>query len=305
MDFSERNAQTILAILELQKKEYDLYAILEDKNISVEQRRLIINEINDLSQLRINIYNELRNMYSSYQHGVNGLDSVIEGQLTAIDNMETELNNSKIYLNSLDQLKIDKLRVTEINNYYAKRYSAYKNIMFVISISCIPILILTILNNRSVIPSFIYQIFTSLIVLVASYIVFNQYLDISNRDHLNWDSYSWHFNKNDAPKPGEPNENDLDEDELDNEDSNNSDDNYECVGAECCGFGNVYDVSSNECVPYGNVPLSCFGNICCEVGEVYDISLNKCIEFGNCVGQECCKPTEVYDLTRDRCIPRI
>lgn len=249
MNFSERNAQSISNIIELQKKEQELYSILEDKNLSEEKRRLVINKINTLSQLRMDIYNELQNMYSSYQNDVNSLDSTIDLQIKSINSMEDELNQSKIYLNSVDQLKIDKLRVTEINNYYAKRYSAYKNIMFVISISCIPILALTILNNNAVIPSFIYQMVISLIVLVVSYIVFNQYLDISNRDNLNWDSYSWHFNKNDAPKPGEPNENDLDEDELNNEDSNNSDDNYECVGADCCGFGDMYDVSLNKCVP--------------------------------------------------------
>ena len=192
----------------------------------------------------MNIYDELQNIYSSYQDDINSLDSTINSQIKSINSMENELNRSKIYLNSIDQLKIDKLRVTEINNYYAKRYNAYKNIMFVISISCIPILALTILNNNAVIPSFIYQMIISLIVLVVSYIVFNQYLDISNRDNLNWDSYSWHFNKNDAPKPSESSS--LNEDEFD--DGENNIQENTCVGAECCGNEYVYDASLNKCV---------------------------------------------------------
>jgi hypothetical protein len=252
MNFNERNSQAISNISQLQNKERELYFILENKNLSVEKRKLVINKINTLSQLRMDLYNELKNMYTSYQDNVNALDSTVDLQIKSINSMEDELNQSKNYLNSLDQLTIDKLRVTEINNYYAKRYNAYKNIMFVIFISCIPILAFTILNNNSVIPSFIYQIIISLIVLVVSYIVFNQYLDISNRDNLNWDSYSWYFNKNDAPKPGETSGDDFDEDADEDEDEDedvNNDDNV-CIGAECCGYEYTYDSSLNQCVSY-------------------------------------------------------
>jgi hypothetical protein len=243
-NFSERNRQTISNISQLQQKERELYSILEDPTMSTEQKKTIIDQINGLSEMRMNMYADLQNMYASYQDDVSKLDLTIDTQFKSINRMEDELNQSKIYLNSIDQLKIDKLRVTEINNYYAKRYNAYKNIMFVISISCIPILALTILNNNSFIPSYIYQILLGLIVLVTSYIIFNQYLDISNRDNLNWDSYSWYFNKDDAPEPGESTGEDVDEGEEDEE--------YEedvCVGSACCAYDYVYDSTLNQCVP--------------------------------------------------------
>ena len=241
-NFTERNKQTISNISQLQEKEREFYSILEDPNLSEAKRKIMIDEINGLSEMRMNMYADLQNMYSSYRNNVYTLDSTIDSQFKSINKMEDELNQSKIYLNSIDQLKVDKLRVTEINNYYAKRYNAYKNIMFVIAISCIPILALTILNNNSVIPSFIYQITTSIIVLIASYIIFNQYLDISNRDNINWDNYSWYFNKSDAPEPGESNDEDIDEgDEDDAEDV--------CVGSACCAYDYVYDSTLNQCVP--------------------------------------------------------
>jgi hypothetical protein len=241
-NFTERNKQTISNISQLQEKEREFYSILEDPNLSEEKRKIMIDEINGLSEMRMNMYADLQNMYSSYRDNVNTLDSTIDTQFKSINKMEDELNQSKIYLNSIDQLKVDKLRVTEINNYYAKRYNAYKNIMFIIAISCIPILALTILNNNSVIPSFIYQIITSIIVLIASYFIFNQYLDISNRDNINWDNYSWYFNKNDAPEPGESTGEDIDEgDEDEAEDV--------CVGSACCAYDYVYDSTLNQCVP--------------------------------------------------------
>jgi hypothetical protein len=243
-NFTERNKQTISNISQLQEKEREFYSILEDRNLSEEKRKIMIDEINGLSEMRMNMYADLQNMYSSYRDNVNTLDSTIDSQFKSINKMEDELNQSKIYLNSIDQLKIDKLRVTEINNYYAKRYNAYKNIMFIIAITCIPILALTILNNNSVIPSYIYQIISSIIVLIASYFIFNQYLDISNRDSINWDNYSWYFNKSDAPEPGESTGEDVDE--GDDEDEGDED---VCVGSACCAYDYVYDSTLNQCVP--------------------------------------------------------
>ena len=239
-NFTERNKQTISNISQLQEKEREFYSILEDRNLSEEKRKIMIDEINGLSEMRMNMYADLQNMYSSYRDNVNTLDSTIDSQFKSINKMEDELNQSKIYLNSIDQLKVDKLRITEINNYYAKRYNAYKNIMFVISLSCIPILALTILNNNSFIPSYIYQIILALIGLIASYIIFNQYLDISNRDNLNWDNYSWYFNKSDAPKPEEMN----DEDTPDGDEDKVQD---ICVGSACCSDGYIYNSTINQC----------------------------------------------------------
>ena len=72
-DFSERNKQTISDISQLQQKERDLYSILEDPSLSTEQRKMMIDEINRLSEMRMNMYADLQNMYSSYQDNINNL----------------------------------------------------------------------------------------------------------------------------------------------------------------------------------------------------------------------------------------
>ena len=240
--FSERNEHILSAIAQLHQTEKDLYANLAIPNLSTSERERIITQINELSQMRMDMYLNLQNLYSSYQTTANNLNSTINLQMKSIDAMEDELNQVKIHLNAIDQMKIDKLRTVEINNYYAKRYNAYKNIMFVISISCIPILLLTILNNNTVIPANVYGLLISLIVVIASYFIFKQYLDISNRDDINWDSYSWYFNKNDAPKPGESNGEDV-------QDEDQSEETELCVGSACCQTGTTYNESLNICVP--------------------------------------------------------
>jgi hypothetical protein len=241
-NFSEKNNQVLFGISQLQKTEKELYANLELPNLSSIEKQRIINQINELSQMRMDMYSNLQNLYSSYQQNVNNLDTTSDIQIKEIDSMEDELNQLKIHLNSIDQMKIDKLRTVEINNYYAKRYNAYKNIMFVISLSCIPILLLTILSNKTIIPSNVYGLLVSLIVVISSYLIFKQYLDISNRDNINWDSYSWYFNKNDAPDPG-----DTDAEEVLDEDGEEDEDL--CVGSACCQEGTIYDSNLNMCVP--------------------------------------------------------
>jgi len=245
--FSEKNEQVLSAIHQLQKTEKELYVNLAIPNLSDAEKQRIINQINELSQMRIDMYKNLQNLYSTYETNSQNLDTILNTQINAIDAMEDELNQVKIQLNEIDQMKIDKLRTVEINNYYAKRYSSYKNIMFLISISCIPILLLSILNNNAVIPSNIYGLLVSLIIVVASYLIFRQYLDISNRDNINWDSYSWYFNKKDAPKPS-----DSSSDDNNNNDNENNDGEEEediCVGSACCQLGTKYDASLNICVP--------------------------------------------------------
>lgn len=241
-NFSEKNNQVLFGISQLQKTEKELYANLELPNLSSIEKQRIINQINELSQMRMDMYSNLQYLYSSYQQNVNNLDTTSDIQIKEINAMEDELNQLKIHLNSIDQMKIDKLRTVEINNYYAKRYNAYKNIMFVISLSCIPILLLTILSNKTIIPSNVYGLLVSLIVVIASYLIFKQYLDISNRDNINWDSYSWYFNKNDAPNPGDADdEGDLVEEEGEGGDL--------CIGSACCQEGTIYDSNLNICVP--------------------------------------------------------
>ena len=242
--FSERSEQVLSSISQLQETEKQLYVNLAIPNLSESEKQRIINQINELSQMRMDMYLTLQNIYSTYQTNSQNLDTILSTQIKSIDAMENELNQVKIHLNEIDQIKVNKLRTVEINNYYAKRYNAYKNIMFLISISCIPILLLTILNNNTVIPSNIYGILVTLIIVIASYLIFIQYLDISNRDDINWDTYSWYFNKKDAPKPDE-NDN---EGEGEGEGEGENEDDL-CVGSSCCQIGTTYDASLNICVP--------------------------------------------------------
>ena len=75
MNFSEKNNQVLFGISQLQRTERELYANLAVPNLSSSEKQKIINQINELSQMRMDMYSNLQNLYSSYQTNVHNLDT--------------------------------------------------------------------------------------------------------------------------------------------------------------------------------------------------------------------------------------
>ena len=69
-NLQERNKQVINDITQLQTREKTLYASLDDVKLTPEQKKLIITQINEISQMRLNMYANLKDMYSFYQDNV-------------------------------------------------------------------------------------------------------------------------------------------------------------------------------------------------------------------------------------------
>lgn len=260
-NLQERNQQVLNNISQLQTQEKELYTSLDDVSLSSEQKQQIINKINEISQIRMNLYAGLKDIYSSYQQNVSASGSTLAQSIAAIDVLENELNQSKIRLNLLEDQKNNKLRLVEINTYYGKRYSAHKKIMKSVVILCIPIIILTFLANRGILPSNLYKFFMIIVLVVGLVIIGLQLIDISNRDNMNWDEYNWYFDKSLAPS-------------IYTQDGSSPTDPWAsisvtCVGSSCCYEGTKYDSSKNMCVPnsaegfedlakYGNTPVKTF-----------------------------------------------
>jgi len=245
-NLQERNDQLISNIKTLQSTEMNLYNSLENQNLSADQRKQVIDKINQISQMRIDMYSNLKDSYSNYQQNVSFSRNIVNDQMLSVDVIENELNDSKRRLNLLEEQKNNKIRLVEINTYYGKQYNAHKEIMQIIVIMCIPILILTILANKGLIPSKLNIIITGLIIVFGLTIIGYKIIDISNRDKINYDEYNWYFNKEEAPT--------INETIGETTDTSTSSDPWEtptivCVGAECCNDNNIYDELQNKCIP--------------------------------------------------------
>lgn len=242
-NLQERNQQVLKNISDLQTQEKELYNSLDNASLSTEEKQQIINKINEISQMRINMYSTINNMYSFIQEDIASSRTTLGQQIAAIDILEDQLNKSKIKMNLLQDQKNNKLRLVEINTYYGKRYNSHSNLMKLIVITCVPIIILTILVNGGILPSNIYSFFIGLILIISVILIGSKLIDMSNRSNMNWDEYDWYFDKNNAPSP-----------DFTGTSTSGSGDPWTtvsatCVGSACCYDDSTYDSEKNICVP--------------------------------------------------------
>ena len=94
-DFLERNEQVLNDISMLQKEEKNLYAKLDDVSLTPDQKKLIVDKINEISQMRLNMYSNMNDMYSYYQKNVEASRTTMGQEVAAIDIIENELNEAK------------------------------------------------------------------------------------------------------------------------------------------------------------------------------------------------------------------
>jgi hypothetical protein len=239
-----RNDQIINQIKSLQATEMKLYDSLESRSLNSDQQNQIIDRINQISQMRIELYATLKDMYSYYQQDVSDSRNIMNQQMVSIDVIENELNDSKRRLNLLESQKNNKMRLVEINTFYGKQYDAHKEIMKVVVFICIPVLILTVLANKGILPPRINSLLIGIIIIIGLIIIGSKIIDISNRDNMNFDEYNWYFNKDEAPTSSTETQ----------AESDGSSDPWEtttstCVGAECCYDNSTYDETQNRCIP--------------------------------------------------------
>jgi hypothetical protein len=258
----ERNQQVLSNISQLQKQEKELYNSLDDVRLSKDEKQQIIQKINEISQMRMNLYAGLKDMYSYYHKNASSSKDALQQSMVAIDILEDELNESKSRLNLIEEQRHNKLRLVQINNYYGKRYNAYSNLMKTIVVICIPIVILAALSNAGILPSNIYKLLASIILIVGAVIIGLQIIDLSNRSSMNWDEYNWHFDKDNVVTETTEDTESEHKDPWETPGSKKS----VCVGSACCYEGSTFDEEKNICVinttetfkemgKYSNLPI--------------------------------------------------
>ena len=240
----ERNEQVLNNISQLQIQEKDLYNSLDDVSLSSEQKRLIMDRINQISQIRMNLYTSLKDMFSYYTQNVDTSTTTLGQSIAAVNILEDELNNAKRRMGLIDEQTDNKQRLVEINTYFGKRYNAHTKLMKTIVFICIPIIILAVLANKGILPGKIYMILSVIILVIGGILLGLQLIDISNRDDMNWDEYDWYFDKSSAPEPSKTTSK-----ETSKETNPWKTPTVTCVGAECCYEGSIYDYDKSICVP--------------------------------------------------------
>jgi hypothetical protein len=239
-DISKNNEEILQNIQLLQNSEQDLMRDLENNpNLSSQQQQKIIQKIQMLTDIRSGLYETLSGMQNFYQSALNSSTGTLKEQTAAINIVETELNRAKQRLNYLEMEKNNKIRLVEINQYYGDRYAEHTDLMKIVIFTLIPVIILTILFNKGILPSRVYYILFIIIAIVGAVYFWKTYASIITRDNMNYDAYNFPFDPNSAPtsngnEPDDPWATDL---ALGS-----------CVGEACCQEDQTYDATLDQCV---------------------------------------------------------
>jgi hypothetical protein len=239
-DIQQNNEQLLNDIQSLQTMEQQLFNSLEtNPNLTTSQKEKIVEKMNQLSNMRINLYQTLSGVNNYYQNALTSSQGTLTEQSAAITIVENELNTAKKRLQFLEAEKNNKIRLVEINDYYGDKYAEHGALMKVVIFTLVPIIILAILNSKGILPNTVYFILLAIIAAIGSYFFWVRFGSIITRDNMNYQEYDWYFDANAAPTSNTT-------DETDPWASSTS--MGTCVGDACCSDGQTYDESLNQCV---------------------------------------------------------
>ena len=246
-DSQQTNEQILNDIQTLQTMEQQLFSNLENNpNLTTQQQQEIVQKMNQLSNMRINLYQTLSGVNNYYQNALNSSQGTLKEQTVAIYIVENELNSAKKRLEALDVEKMNKIRLVEINNYYGDKYVEHGNLMKIIIFTLVPVIILAILNKNSILPNTIYYILVIIIAALGAYFFWLRFGSIITRDNMNYQTYDWYFDPSTAPTGSASNT-----DPWASLGSLGT-----CIGQECCSAGQLYDETIDQCVGNSTAPPS-------------------------------------------------
>ena len=188
--------QNIKDLQEFEKKQFNKLEALEKSQVSPDDESKIINEINDLAQLREKLLKELKLMMTQEQCTLSNDRYDLADQLSLLSIVEKELNEIKSGIGALRQSRNNKLRMVEITNYESDRYNAHKNIFKNFAFCALGVLISVYLVNagwKTIGNTGIVLSITMGLMLTASKIYDNWW-----RSSMNWNRYEWDFDKEEA-----------------------------------------------------------------------------------------------------------
>ena len=194
-DMENEKNSAIRQIQELQTKEQQLYKDLEQKasdgSSTVDQQKAIVNEINVLSQLRKSLYDKIKTLYSGFQTDVVQTRGDLVDQTAVVSIIENELNDAKKILNRMETAKNNKLRMVEINTYYGKQYKSWSGAMKIIILTCIPLVIIALLSQASIIPQNLASALGVVIIVTGVVLFIYKMTYVLSRDNMEYDEFSW------------------------------------------------------------------------------------------------------------------
>ena len=188
---------TIENIKMIQSLETDIYDKLlkndTTQNLSSSESQKLINELGNLSTIKMNLYDSIKDIYDSSVDIMTISQQTVLEQIAAIKIVEKELQNSAKRMNELNNNNINKMRMIEINRYYEEKYNDHAGFIKYLIIFIVILLFIYILNRRLLINDNIYKILLFIVILIGFIILGRYYYKMMFRSNMDYQEYVYPY----------------------------------------------------------------------------------------------------------------
>ena len=235
-----RQGAIIANIARIQVIEKQLLGKL-DGAMNATDRSEIVAQINDLAKARGDLYNNMNDFSSQLETVASERRNALVQNSVAVNVIRDQIENSSNTLDGLQQEKSNKMRLVEINNYYGKKYEFQTDIMKIIILTCVPVLVISVLLKKGFIPNLIATGLIIIIIAAGVIAVARKVMDLNRRNNFNFDQYDYPFNPYAVNVTKTTSTNLADINKLAIPDS--------CIGPSCCTEGTtVWDSTTGKCI---------------------------------------------------------
>lgn len=209
----------------------------------------LISQIDNLSATRVALFKSIGDQASIIQSGLANTRNDYVSQLTLLKTVEDQLAQAKannaLLINRNDTQK----RLVEINTYYGKRYDSQSKLMKTIIMACVPLLVLVVLKNKSILPETLANYVIGITIAIGAFFVFRTIWDIYTRDNNNFDEYNWAYESPEAQIPTVWEYNRDNFFNIENPLKNVMDNLGVCIGERCCNTETQhFDTKKQKCI---------------------------------------------------------
>ena len=152
-------------------------------------RESILRQINDIVEIRVNLFKQIRNEYTESQQSLEVQSQDLASQKKLVDLVEDELNTVRRNVNNMSTNQDTQLRMVEIGNYQFQKYQAHKALIKVIFYCTIIILLASVLLQIDLLPSSLGSLIIAVTFVTCCIIVLWKLNDMYSRSNMNYNQF--------------------------------------------------------------------------------------------------------------------
>jgi len=198
---TDKHDNTIKNIKDLQELEKYMFQNLQSLNKnstgSIQETDIIKNRIEELSSMRVALFNQLKSMYKDQQTQTASSRSNLADQLTMTSVIDNELTNAQSQLDVLEKEYSNKKRLVELSEYEYDRYSSHKNMMKITVYGALGVLVIVYLMSFPWFPASVGMLSICIIIAIVLISISGRMLINLTRSRLSWNKFT--FDKNLPP----------------------------------------------------------------------------------------------------------